>query len=884
MVSSMSISAKVMLVLVVATLLCGDVIEAASQNSVDANGTITWKDLPSGVSYDSPSSYDEGESPLPSMWSMIDGWINTIAPGEIPYNIIVDALAGNFAIGDLTGNITNYADVLFGFAICIVLGFLFLLVFPIVCICFCACRLCGKCGGKMYQKQTDNMGCKKWTFVLILALVTGILSGGCACTYFVDARQYTEFPNVGNNLAYSFNDVTTYVNNTAEEILFVAVNQTNWLFDLIEYEIDNVGNTVGVPVRETLRPYIDPALDSIINMADIITDTRDGLQTLNTQVTYLDSNYTDFVSLVDDLKQEIEDLYSDCATAGGCSTAGSDPQSMANTSQLVGSRDFSDYPVNLVGPGYYPRSIVNVKITGLTSVINNDLTSEAQKGRNEFEDIPELVQNETDAAAGDLTSSFGDFNDEIESGLDPMINNLNTLSSQTTSFQDTLLDYTKYLDDYDTYRGYFMLGLACIALVVVILNTLGIAFGLISCDGDKHPTKRGALSNCSGLLLMASAGISCIFACLFMLLTTFTFTLGGPLDKFVCDPILTREVFANTIDQPDIISGTDGYFLGDKLYQNGNISLTMTGILTDCENNLAAYTAFKLENMVNITEMLNIDSYISQDQFDGMKVNISDQIEIMSTETEDNLADARDVNTASIPFTEFENELNSVLIDFGEDLDNFADNLQSFINTYTGNSTIFPSSFESNFTDMVATIRNFQTSSVDPMVTLRNTVSTALTTVQNDSNTIDTAVNTTISAGNTADDYINNNLDAVVASEVDDFQDKVFGYTDQFVAYVNNMIEAEIGKCLPFYNLLDNLFNTICRSVLDAFNGMWLCCGWCVFFMVFSIIFGIKLAKYFRRMKEGDQYDDGVEMENRSGKTKKRPPYSGNNKIANMDI
>ncbi|XP_070536149.1 prominin-1-A-like [Ptychodera flava] len=852
----------------------GGRIEAATVNSVDSDGNIAWKDLPTpSAPYQSPAGYDEGPSPLPTLWKMMDQWIKLIAPGDIPYDVATDAFAGNFAITDLTGNFSQYIDILLGFGICIAIGVLFLLIFPIVCICFCACRTCcGKCGGKMYQKQSGNMCCKMVTFAILLTCVTAVIAGGCACAYFVNDRQASEFPNAGSNVLKSTDDIVSYVNNTANEVLFVAITQSNWTFDLIGSELNNVGVTVGVPVREALRPYIDPALNAILYMVDVIENTRDGLDSLNDLSATFNTSYIEFASSLSSLKQDIEELYSNCTTDGGCSA---DPQNTANTSVLVASRDFRD----MSSAGTYPRVAVYAKAIALTAVIDNDLDTEAQKGRDEFEDIPELVQNETDAAVGDLTSSFGDFNSEIESGLDPMISNLNTLSSQATSFENTLTTYTSYVQDYDKYRGYFLLALCCMALLVVVLNLLGCFFGVLGYDGAATPTQRGGVSNCGGLMLMASVGFCCIFACLFMILTTLPFAVGGPLKKFVCDPIVSRELFTETIDQPDAIPGTDGYFLGNLLFQNGNISLTMTGILEDCEMNGAAYTSFKLENLINITEMLDVDKYISLDQFGNLKVNVSDQIEIMSAETESNLADARDANAADLPWTDYENELNSDLIDYGEDLDLWADALQSYITAYSGNSTIFPGDYQTQFVNMVTRIRNFQTSAVAPIISDRDAIKTLLVQVQNDSATIDLAVNNTILTGRAADQYIDDHLDNVVENEVENLQSRLLGYVDQFVAYVNDMIYNEVGKCLPVYNLIENLFNTLCRSILDAFNGLWFSMGWCVFFYIPSIVFGVKLAKYFRRMKEEDHFDDGIEMGQSSPqKSSAYQPY-GKNKV-----
>ncbi|XP_002741853.1 prominin-1-A-like [Saccoglossus kowalevskii] len=839
---------------------------AGDDNTVNANGTINWADLPPITDdYESPAEYDEGKSPYPGLWAMIDGWINVVSPGSLPYDLINDALGGSFEITEVTNHFTDYSSLLLGFAICFVIGALFLIIFPIVCVCFCCCRCCGKCGGKMYQKQTGNMSCKRWTFILILTCVTVVLAGGMACCYFVNERQTTEFPAVGPNVIMSLDDLFKFVDNTVDEITFVAISQTSWIFEQVKNDLDNVGTLVGVPIQEALDPVVQPAIDAVLDMVDTITDTRDGLSSLNAMVTDLDSNYTDLTASLSTLKSNIDTLYTTCV---GCSPT---PGSMVSTSTLVTNRDFSD----VISSGTYPRINVTATIVALDAIIANDLKGEAKAGEQTYKDIPEMIQNETSSAIGDLTDSFDDFEDEIASGLDPMIEALNNLSSQTESFYDIIDDVTENVERYGPYRSNPLIVLCCILLAIVCLNLLGIAFGIIGYDTDATPTRRGGLSNCGGILLMSAVGLCFSFACIYMLLTAFPFIVGGPVHKIICQPILTHEIFEKTIDQPDII--TDGYFLGDLMFDDGNVSLTVTGILDGCENNLAAFTVFQLENIVNISQFLDIDEFIPDGQFDDLNVNISDQIEIMSDTTRDNLLDAQNAGAADIDWTVFKAELNSNLIDYGENLDVFADALQAYIDSSPG----FPSGVKNDFQSMVTVIRDLQDGEVDPLVSLRDQVLQTVLQVETDSNTIDTAINLTIWTAEAADVYIENNLDSVVADEINAFQTRILDYPRQFVDYVKDMIFNEIGKCRPVYNLLQHFINTVCRSFLDAFNGLWFCMGWCVFFMIPSIIFGVKLAKYFRRMNEEDVYDDGMEMQDKAPSYKSGPPINayGKNKV-----
>ena len=42
-----------------------------------------------------------------------------------------------------------------GFIVCLILGLLFVVLFPIIGIFFCGCRCCDNCGGRLYQDMKD---------------------------------------------------------------------------------------------------------------------------------------------------------------------------------------------------------------------------------------------------------------------------------------------------------------------------------------------------------------------------------------------------------------------------------------------------------------------------------------------------------------------------------------------------------------------------------------------------------------------------------------------------------------------------------------------------------------------------------------------------------
>ncbi|XP_034041405.1 prominin-1-A-like isoform X2 [Thalassophryne amazonica] len=81
------------------------------------------------------------------------------------------------------------------------------------------------------------------------------------------------------------------------------------------------------------------------------------------------------------------------------------------------------------------------------------------------------------------------------------------------------------------------------------------------------------------------------------------------------------------------------------------------------------------------------------------------------------------------------------------------------------------------------------------------------------------------------------------------------GYIITYVDWANYTITQEVGRCRPVAGTLDTAETVICLHVVESLNAFWFSLGWCLIFFIPSIIFSIKLAKFYRRMKYSDSYN-----------------------------
>ncbi|XP_062933908.1 prominin-2-like [Cynocephalus volans] len=76
------------------------------------------------------------------------------------------------------------------------------------------------------------------------------------------------------------------------------------------------------------------------------------------------------------------------------------------------------------------------------------------------------------------------------------------------------------------------------------------------------------------------------------------------------------------------------------------------------------------------------------------------------------------------------------------------------------------------------------------------------------------------------------------------------GYFSQYVAWVREEGTECIIPCQPLSGALDNGRVILCDMMADPWNAFSFCLGWCNFFLIPSIVFAIKTAKYFRPIRK----------------------------------
>uniref|UniRef100_A0A3P9J0U8 Prominin 2 n=1 Tax=Oryzias latipes TaxID=8090 RepID=A0A3P9J0U8_ORYLA len=234
--------------------------------------------------------------------------------------------------------------------------------------------------------------------------------------------------------------------------------------------------------------------------------------------------------------------------------------------------------------------------------------------------------------------------------------------------------------------------------------------------------------------------------------------------------------------------------LGPALGLNG--SLGVSEIYRDCNQNRPLWTTLHLYEVVDLGNLLNVSKYTTeiQQNFDNTHINMT-TINLLSPEITSQL---RSLSKKTVNTTTLTQQVNNLWLD-------------------------------------VNLVRASECNSV-----YSATVEEVLRKV------------------GAAQDFLNTNASQIIKTESRKFLDCQLNIFHLYADWANLTITGRLGRCGPVAGAVDSAEVILCAYAVESLNAFWLSLGWCVIFFIPGIIFSIKLAKYYRTMKDSDVYEEQI--------------------------
>uniref|UniRef100_A0A673NH61 Prominin 2 n=1 Tax=Sinocyclocheilus rhinocerous TaxID=307959 RepID=A0A673NH61_9TELE len=767
------------------------------------------------------------------LWTLVSGQpschIETIrtelqTPKEIPTKLTFNSAFMSPIVHSFLGSqptcLTSftYDQVLqyeIGFLVCVAIGILYIVLMPLIGLIFACCRCCGNCGGRMHQKQTTNIHCKRRSFYLSTFLITVLILAGNVCMFLSSTNTSETVMRSPTELTDILENVKGYLNIIPKQIQQVT-NESYVTVDTVKNNLVETGPLLGKLIQNGLKGHLDPAFNSTTEIGQVINSTSDGLLQLNKTLELLKPKVDVLQANLSAVRQRINNTLhmSDCVN---CTSL----QSELDKLSLDGSLEFPDK---------------NDLRSAVDKAINADVIGQANKGRDFFDSIPEKVKNETRLSVQVALLELETLKTQI-SGVtkDLPLDVLKTISAPLTDVQKSIKDFSPHIERSSQISRAVGLILSCLILLVVICNFLGLLLGIAGLNPKDNPTERSGASNCGGIFFMAGVGFSFLVSWIFMLVVLILFIVGGNSYTLVCRPI----------SLPIYLIIILSYFNLSKAL-NLNTNLKIVNVYSDCQKNKPLWTTFHLNEIFDLNSKLDVSEYTHEiyQSFEGAQINIAN-ITILSPEVKSQLNNFSS-SASSMNFSNIIQQINDVS---GTNLSLVAESLDILAGKQSNQN------IKDQLHGEAKDLRDIQTeitSNIMPLLLELNTTVKNLSAVASQ---ITAAVENVLRKVGSAQDVLNYNISQIVKTESRAFIDCQLEIFLTFVHWANQTITEKVGRCGPAAAAVDRSEELLCKHLVESLNAFWLSLGWCMIFLIPSIIFSVKLAKHYRRMKYSDVYE-----------------------------
>uniref|UniRef100_A0A4W5QIT8 Prominin 1a n=1 Tax=Hucho hucho TaxID=62062 RepID=A0A4W5QIT8_9TELE len=814
------------------------------------SGKLDFGYVPQGV-YKTLAYYEPGVIGI--LFHMVHAFLYVVQPNPFPEDLVVKVAKDKFGAiqseYQKPENIVLTLQAIYyetGFMVCAVLGLLFMVLLPLVGLFFCLCRCCENCGGEMHQRQRKNAECQRGLLTTLLFATSLIITAGVLCAYAANQNLSSQLKGMKSLVSSNLKDLQTFANETPTQIDYLIAQYATAKYTVIS-DLDNVGPLLGGNIHVELGTEVCPALDGVLRMAGAMRETKEALENVSVSLEVLQEATGKLHFNLSLVRSSLNRTLND----PGCSDEDSD----ATTAQLCRSIHSSLAQLH-VSANFTRLPDVNNQLESVNQVLKTDLSNIIQKGFSSFNGTPGMVSDQMRTVVEGARGMLDVISTNISSfsKVFPLHSSLANFTNFISHTQSKIEDSYPEIDQIDFYRWICCIGLCCMVVLILAFNFLAILCGTMGYDKHASPTTRGCVSNTGGTLLMAGVGFSFLFSWILMGVVTATFLVGGNLEKLVCEPFHTKQLF-KVLDTPHLVNPEWRNFIPGYMYNDSDLDLTVESFYSNCKNNRSLYSAMRLDKVFNVTTLLNSSLYTKEvvKMFDSVKIDLRG-IVLLESEGKQSLIDFSETGVAEINYAAYLEEVNKGVTQV---------DLLSYANELEAQTDLMPKGpLQTSLKGHANSLRQIHSQLVIPMeqamkyVRARSTLNQSIRLLERTASDLPNKITDVLKSIEAAQYLISQNATHVVIQETEKYKQTIVGYFRQYIEWVRTSLTMEVAACKPFSNIVDTVEIVACSFLVDSLNTFWFGLGCCALFLLPSIILSVKLAKFYRRMDTEDVYDD----------------------------
>ncbi|XP_008419324.1 prominin-1-A isoform X3 [Poecilia reticulata] len=813
----------------------GELQQETEPRRLPPPGKLDFGYVPAGV-YETLAHYEPG--PIGILFHLVHAFLHAVQPNAFPHDLIVKLAKDKFGAIQTEYQKAIYYEI--GFLICAAVGLLFAVLMPVVGLFFCMCRCCDNCGGEMHQRQRKNADCRRGLLGTLLFSTSLVITIGVLCAYAANQNLSSQVKNIRRLVNSNMRDLHTFANDTPMQIDYL-ISQYATVKNKVNYDLDNIGPLLGGRIHVRLDKEVHPALNQVLNMAGAMRETKEALENVSVSLVVLQEGagklHFNLSQVRDSINRTLDDPgchdeESDATTAQLCRSI------RQSLSQLQMSANFTRLPN------------VNPQLEKMKNVVKTDLSSVVHRGFSSLNDTPHIVIEQTRTVVNSVQNLVDSVGNNISSfsRAFPLQTCLSNFTIFISHAHAKIEDYYPEIDKMDFYRWIGCIALCCMVVLVLAFNYLGLLCGTLGYDKHASPTTRGCISNTGGTLLMAGVGFSFIFSWMLMGVLTTIFLAGGNMEKLLCEPFHTKELF-KVVDTPYLINPEWKNFIPGYMYNDSELELTSESLYSTCKQNKGIYSALRLDKVFNISSFLNTTVFTKDvvRQLENFRIDLRTII-LLEAEGKQNLLDFSEAGLSEINYADYLDEVNKGVTVV--DVLSFAKELES-------QTDLMPRGpLQTALKGHVATLQRIHRQQIAPMEQAMSALNQSMRFLERTASDLPNKVTDVLEAIAAAQHLISQNATLLISQETRKYSATIIGYFNQYIEWVKTSLALEVAPCKPFSNILDTAQIMTCSFLGDSMNTFWMGLGCSTLFLLPSVILAVKLAKYYRRMDTEDVYDE----------------------------
>ncbi|XP_057705358.1 prominin-1-A isoform X2 [Corythoichthys intestinalis] len=813
--------------------------------------------VPAGV-YETVAHYEPG--PIGILFHLVHTFLCVVQPNDFPQDLLIRLAKDRF--GSLQTEYQKPENIVLslqavyyevGFLVCAAVGVLFTVLVPVVGLFFCMCRCCDNCGGEMHQRQRKNADCRRGLLGTLLFSTSLVITIGVLCAYAANQNLSTQVKNIRRLVNSNMRDMHTFANDTPRQIDYLGSQYTTAKNQVL-YDLENIGPLLGGRIRDSLDKEIQPALDGVLKMTRAMRETKEALENVSVSLQVLQEATGKLEFNLSLVRANIQRSLND----PGCH----DEESDATSAQLCRGIRQSLEQLH-VSANFTRLPNVNGQLEKINDLLQTDLSAVINKGYASLNDTPYMVMVQTRSVVDRVQSLVDDIGANVGdlSKAFPVQTSLSNFTIFISHVHAKIEDQYPEIDKLDFYRWTGCVALCCMLVLVLAFNYLGLLCGTLGYDKHASPTTRGCISNTGGTMLMAGVGFSFIFSWVLMGLLTALFLVGGNMEKLICEPYHTKELF-KVVDAPYLVNPEWRNFIPGYLYNDSELDLTAESVYSTCKENKGIYSALRLDKVFNVSNFLNATVFTKDvvTLLSSLKIDLRGII-LLEAEGKQSLLDFSEVGLSETNYADYLEEVNKgvTVVD-----------LLSFAKELEAQTDLMPRSFlQTSLKGHAGTVRQIYNQQVVPMQQAMSALNQSMRFLERTASDLPNKVLDVLDAINAAQHLISQNASQLISRESARYTSTIVGYFQQYMEWVKTSLAIDVAQCKPFSNVLDTVEIFTCSFLVDSMNVFWMGLGCATLFLIPSIVLAVKLAKFYRRMDTEDVYDD---MESGNNGYHSQPP------------